>query len=251
MMRIFAAVTSALLLLAVPAGAADESCTVPDYITKVEGVLPHTAKVLKGGDLNILIFGTRSSTLPGADGQKNAYPARFEAALQAKLPNTRISAVTEIALAKFTSDMAEQLKTLVAVRKPTLVLWQTGIFDAMRNIDPDLFRAALDAGIEAVKAAGADIVLINQQYSPRTESMINLSAYADVMRLAAQQADIPLFDRLAAMKYWSEQGTFDFASGGNDKARLAERVHDCFGKLLADLVIDTAKPTKTGLQGRL
>ena len=244
-MRI-AGLAAALFLFATPLGAADDPCAVPEYITKVEGALPQTAKAIKGGNLNVLIFGTRSSTLPGTEGAKNAYPARFEAALKAKLPKANVSVTLEIALAKLTTDMAAQLKELVALRKPTLVLWQTGIFDAMKNVDQDQFRAALDEGIAAVKAAGGDVILINQQYSPRTESMINIPAYAEVMRSAAREADVPLFDRLSAMKYWSEQGTFDFTAHGADKGKLAERVHECFGKLLVDLIVDTAKPTKTG-----
>jgi hypothetical protein len=59
------------------------------------------------------------------------------------------------------------------------------------------------------------------------------------MRWVSQQTDAPLFDRLAAMKHWSETGVFDF-SGADRSTRLAERVHDCFGKLLADVIFNAA-----------
>jgi lysophospholipase L1-like esterase len=252
MMRI-ATIAAAWLAIALSPGIAAENgdpCSVPEYMMKAEGTLPRVATQLKGGSINVLIYGTRSSTLPGPDGKKNAYPARFEALLQERLPKAKITVSTEIVSSgQSAADMAKGLPKLLAERKPNFVIWQTGIFDAMRNIDPDIFRAALDEGIAASHQAGADIMLVNQQYSPRTESMINLATYSDAMRVAAQQNNVPLFDRLAMMKYWSEQGVFDFTVW-SDKARVAERVHECFGKLLTEVIVDTAKTTKAGLQGR-
>jgi hypothetical protein len=63
----------------------------------------------------------------------------------------------------------------------------------------------------------------------------------------AQQHDVPLFDRLSIMKHWSESGTFDLT--GPDKTQVAERVHDCVGLLLANMIVEAAKlppsnPTK-------
>ena len=47
---------------------------------------------------------------------------------------------------------------------------------------------------------------------------------------------------------WGELGTFDLSSATN-KLDIAERVHDCFGRLLADLVIAAAKPEETPTNG--
>ena len=57
---------------------------------------------------------------------------------------------------------------------------------------------------------------MNMQYSPRTESMLDVSAYADVMRWVAQQRNVLLFDRLAIMHYWNDVGTFDLYAATND-----------------------------------
>jgi hypothetical protein len=81
--------------------------------------------------------------------------------------------------------------------------------------------------------------LMNMQYSPRTELMIAVGTYAENMRVAAQQSDVPLFDRLNVMKHWSETGIFDFSSPS--PGHVAEQVHDCIGRLLADLIIDSAQ----------
>ena len=43
---------------------------------------------------------------------------------------------------------------LMEDKKPTLVIWQTGTVDAMRSIDPDDFRTAVDDGVAAMEKAG-------------------------------------------------------------------------------------------------
>jgi hypothetical protein len=120
------------------------------------------------------------------------------------------------------------------------VVWQTGTVDAMQATDIDQFAAALDHGITAAHSANSDVVLVNAQYSPRTESMIALATYDKNMRWVAVQQEIPLFDRFTIMKSWSDTGTFDLYSA-TKKLDIAEHVHDCIGRLLADLVIEAAK----------
>jgi hypothetical protein len=131
--------------------------------------------------------------------------------------------------------------------KPALVVWQTGTFDAVRGVDPDEFRAVLEEGIAALQAGGADVILMNMQYSPRTESIIALGAYAESMRFVALEREVPLFDRFAIMKHWSETGTFDLYSESKKNLDTAAQVHDCLGRLLADLIVAAVKlaePTK-------
>ena len=63
-----------------------------------------------------------------------------------------------------------------------------------------------------MQKAGTDVILMNLQYSPRTETMISAPPYLDNMRVVAQQHDVPLFDRFAIMQQWNDSGDFDFFS---------------------------------------
>ena len=54
-----------------------------------------------------------------------------------------------------------------------------------------------------------------------------------------QQHEIPLFDRLAIMRHWSDTGAFDLYATGKDNV-LAQRVHDCIGRGIASMIIDAA-----------
>jgi hypothetical protein len=200
--------------------------------------LPKVADAVRSGQpLNVLVIGSRSSTIPSSEG--SAYPAKLQAALKESLPSTTVNLSVEVQGAKTAQDMAGGLVKLVEAKRPTLVIWQTGTVDAIRSTDPDDFRNALDAGIGALQQAGTDVVLVNLQYSPRTESMISGSPYLDNMRVSAQEHDVPLFDRFAIMHRWNDAGDFDLFSAAHG-VELAKRVHACLGRALSKFVIDAA-----------
>jgi hypothetical protein len=222
------------------AAARADFCQVPDYITGSEGDLSHvTAEVAKDKRLDIVVVGTGSAVLPGPNGARSAFPARLEAELSRRLPGVAVKVTADVKTSRIAADMVRDFAKILIDAKPALVVWQTGTVDAMRGVDADLFRATIEEGIETLQAGGADVVLINMQFSPRTESMIAASNYNDGLRAVAQQQNVPLFDRLAVMKHWHEDGVFDLAAPTRSP-QIAEKVHDCIGRLLAGLIIDNA-----------
>jgi len=205
--------------------------------------LPHVVKALAEKQLDILVVGAGSSVLPGPNGAKEAYPARLQNALSEKLPGVAVRLTTDVKSRRTAAEMVKTLPATLTAAKPALVVWQTGTVDAMQSVDPDQFSAAVEQGIHLAQAAGADTILVNSQYSPRTESIIALSTYDEDLRWVAVQQQIPLFNRFSIMKAWSDSGTFDLYSP-TKKLDIAERVHDCIGRLLADLIIEAAKPAE-------
>jgi hypothetical protein len=228
------------LLTAAPARAQDatQSCEVPDYLLTSESTLPKVADAIKAGhSLDILVVGSRSSTI--LTSEASAYPARLQAILREKLPALTVNVAVDLETTKTAEEVAAGLAKLVEGKKPTLVIWQTGTVDAMRSIDPDDFRSAVDEGVAALQTAGTDVILMNLQYSPRTETMISTPPYLDNMRVVAQQHDVPLFDRFAIMRQWNDSGDFDLFSTARG-LEVAKRVHDCLGRALSKFVIDAA-----------
>ncbi|HWF93623.1 MAG TPA: SGNH/GDSL hydrolase family protein [Xanthobacteraceae bacterium] len=214
------------------------SCAVPDNLLFVDNSLNRvTTAVGKQHKLVIAVFGTGSSMLAGADGPSLAYPARLEAALNQRLSNVMVRVATRTKAGQTAESMRHNVKDLLVDEKPDLVIWQTGTVDAIRRVEVDGFRAALEAGVDTLQAGGADVILMNMQYSPRTESMIAVGPYVDEMRSVAQQREVALFDRFAIMRNWSDEGAFDFYAAGRDNG-LAQRVHDCLGRAIGTLVIE-------------
>src|SRR5262245_19020296 len=229
------------LVAAPPLARADDAppaCEVPASLLSSDSTLPNVAAAVKAGKpLNVLVVGSRSSTIPSQDG--SAYPAKLQAMLKDGLANVPVNVSVEIQSGKTAEDMAASLVKLVEAKSPTLVIWQTGTYDAIRGIDPDDFRSAVDEGVAALQKAGVDVVLVNLQYSPRTETMTSAPPYLDNMRVVAQQHDIPLFDRFAIMRHWNDSGDFDLFSATHG-VELAKRVHACLGRALTTFVIDAA-----------
>jgi hypothetical protein len=216
-------------------------CEIPGYLLYGNNDLKRVAASVKDNrQLTVAVIGTGSSALAGPEGPSSAYPARLEVALRQHLPEVAVKVIPLVRSRQTADDLAKGMAKLLVDEKPDLVIWQTGTIDAIRRIEPDDFRAALDEGIETLQKGGADVILMNMQYSPRTDFMLALGPYADVMRFVAQQHEVPLFDRLAIMHHWSDTGEFDLYASGKDNV-LAARVHDCIGRAMAAMIIDAAQ----------
>lgn len=219
-----------------------EDCIAGAGAVTPDFAMPHVAAAIAKKRLDIVVIGTASSELAGPGGTDLAYPTRLEAALRKRLPGIAVKVVIHTRPRDSAEDMEKKLSRIVAETKPALVVWQTGTADAIRGVDPDDFRLALDDGVDTLQAGGADTVFINMQYSPRTEPMLAVGPFADAMRMIALQREVVLFDRFSIMKRWSEAGVFDLYAATR-KTDIAEQVHDCLGRLLANVVLEAAKLT--------
>jgi hypothetical protein len=217
------------LIGAVPAFAEDgDACAVAAPLVSADFALQHAATAIANGHLDVVVIGSASSTLAGPAGIKEAFPARLEAALNERLKGVAVKVTTYAKARQTAVDMEQQFGRILKSDKPG---------------DPDEFSAALETGINEIQSAHSDVILMNMQYSPRTETMIAVTPYADAMRIVALQHEVLLFDRFAVMKHWSEMGTFDL-NEITKKIDTAGHVHDCIGRLLAQLIVDAAKSAR-------
>jgi hypothetical protein len=221
---------------------------VPDSFLSSESELTNVANAVKSRQrLDISVIGTGSSSLAGIDGAHYAYPARLEEALQQQLKDITVKVTAHIQPRATTAEMVPGLAKILADDKPSLVIWQTGTADAINGVAAEDFRTSLDDGVSAIESAGANVILMNMQYSPRTDSMLDVSTLADVMRIVAQQHNALLFDRLGIMRNWNDSGTFDLYTATKNYD-MARRVHDCIGRALATQIIGAAHLDATRMQ---
>jgi hypothetical protein len=237
-----AVATAAIVLCAATAGAEPaDPCAVPSYLLFGDSLLQRVTAAAKNAKaLNIVVLGGPSSSLPGPAGASFAFPARLEVALTRRLLNLKVSVATDIRLRQTAEEMVDTIEKLLTDQKPDLVVWQTGTYDAVRGTNPEEFRAAVSEGVEKLQRGGVDVVLMNMQYSPRTDSIVAVAAYADGMRWVAREREVPVFDRLAIMRHWYDAGQFDLYAATKDM-KTAKSVHDCIGRTLATSIIDAAR----------
>jgi hypothetical protein len=225
----------------------EHECPVPERFYTSEPLLTKTTKALTGGrEVVIAVLGGASTVGLAAGGPGSAWPARLSSALAARFPSARIK-VVNLAVARQTAKgAAERLVRDVLLLKPTLVIWETGTMEAVRGIDVDEFRETVQAGINELRAAGTEVVLMNMQFSRETDAMIQFGPYLIAMRELAEANDVPLFRRRGIMRHWAESDLLDLRARDDAKRRqLAAKLYDCIGRAMADFVtrgVSAAKP---------
>ena len=85
--------------------------------------------------------------------------------------------------------MMKRLQTEVIDAKPDLVIWQVGTNAVLRNLDPAETAKLVEEGVARIQAAGADLVLVDPQYSPRVTE--RAESASRMVRLLGKVAAIP------------------------------------------------------------
>jgi len=244
--RAMAATTAAVIILGAAFGppvaqAADPTvqlppkCEVPPDVVPETVPLPHAARLFKREHrLKVVALGSSSTLGLGASDSQAAWPARLEAVLSARLPGSDIRVVNQGVARQAAEQMLGRLDTDVLAEKPALVIWETGTAEAVRGADVDEFIESLLAGVDRLLAAGADVILMDPQFSRTTAQLINFQPYVAAIEQVAGMRGVARFSRFAVMKYWADADRFSFAGrGGSETRKTADQVYDCIGHLLA------------------
>jgi hypothetical protein len=220
-------------------------------------MLPRVAAALKSGKLDVLVVG--SGTVLGARGRpEGSFSDRMVQNLRVAAPGAEIRLVmqgnlrvaapgAEIRLVMQGERGMTAAAMLAAMRKDLegksfgLVVWQTGTVEAVRKLPPEEFARTLDAGAEAVRQAGADLLLVDPQYSRVLQSHATLGPYREAMQQAAQRHDAVLFRRFDLIRQWVDADQLDLESAAKpDRPRMTERLNACLGQALAQTVLQAA-----------
>jgi hypothetical protein len=231
--------TAVVLLCATAAHSADErECHVPERFYSFEPPLSKTAKAIVAGRPAVIVALGGASTLGIAAGSiERAWPARMSAALETKFRPARAK-VVNLAVARQTAKTAiERLEREVFPLKPTLIIWETGTMEAVRAMQVDEFRKTMQTGITEILGTGAELVMMNMQFSRDSGAIIDFQPYVAAMREVADADEVPLFRRYGIMRYWAESGALDLETRDTDKRRyVAAKLYDCIGRAMADFV---------------
>lgn len=227
-------VAAAVLALCAPAHA-NEACYVPPFLVEPNSTLHRVAEAAKRDkQLSIVIVSGSPSQVGGTKGRRS-YPSYLEAALKKRLPDINVRIDIRVKARRPATDLIGLLPAIDEEAKPSLVIWQVGTVDTLLQTDVDAFAGTLHQGVAAIAKQGADALLLDMQYSPRTDRLLDYTTYLDTIRDIADTANVPLFDRYEIMRYWNVAGTFDLTSLKDDG--LYEKIHTCIGELLADFIL--------------
>jgi hypothetical protein len=220
-------------------------CAAPSELTRAGFSLPLLAKSLKEKTpTTILVLNSSASASKkraageaGTEAVPRSFPSFIEETLKARYPDGGIKVVTRNEPRRTAVAVAEALPKLLQEVKPALLIWQTGIYDAIYGADAGDFSDAVTLGINEAHAAGADVIMVGPQFSPRTDFAFEVAPYNSTLRWAARSAGVPFFDRYAVMRFWDEDRIFDL-DAIRPEPSLYENVHRCIGRLLIQMIGD-------------
>jgi acyl-CoA thioesterase I len=159
-----------LLLAAVSAGGSHTAlgCTAPEEITHFRVRLLNTARAMRAGKaLVIVAIGSSSTAGVGASDPAHAYPALLAEELRHRWPQLTLTAINKGVGGEMASQMLARFERDVLPYHPQLVIWQTGSNQALRSRDIDGYADTIREGISRLRAAQADVVLMDPQFAPR------------------------------------------------------------------------------------
>jgi lysophospholipase L1-like esterase len=214
------------------------------------GSLPHVAsKLAAGKPVVIIAFGSSSTQGYGSSSPEFNYPNRLAAQLHRQYPGADITVLNHGVGGEDAPEMMKRLQTSVIDAKPDLVIWQVGTNAVLRNLDPAETANMVEDGVARIQAAGADLVLVDPQYSPRvTEHGESASKMVKLLGKVAELRHVGIFPRFEVMRQWHDQQALPIESFViSDGLHMNDWGYACFAQLLGDDIIKSVGQIKLGV----
>jgi lysophospholipase L1-like esterase len=221
-------------------GEAASRCKAPQELVRFKAPLDGLARaVTREPEIKIVALGSSSTAGAGAADPRACYPARLEVELNKRYPDKHFQVINLGVGGQLASDMLARITSEVLAQKPALVIWQTGVNDAVRNVGLDSFRTTLRRGVDALSAKGIDVILLDMQFYPRSEFVAGYRDYLSVMWEVGKEKNIPVLHRFEIMKYWVTSAQFSPDQLlAPDHFHASDLTYGCLADLLADSIQD-------------
>ncbi|MEA2881453.1 MAG: hypothetical protein QOH32_709 [Bradyrhizobium sp.] len=225
-------------------------CRAPKGGARTFGSLPHVAaKLAAGKPVVIVAFGSSSTQGYGSTSPEFTYPNRLAAQLRRHYPGADITVLNRGKGGEDAPEMMKRLQTEVIDVKPDMVIWQVGTNAVLRNLDPAETAKMVEEGVGRIQAAGADLVLVDPQYSPAVNAKAeNASRMVNLLGKVAELRHVGFFPRFEVMRDWHEGQSMPFESFVvSDGLHMNDWGYACFAQLLGDDIIRSVGQVKLGI----
>ena len=218
------------------------TCTAPAELARFDRPLVHTMRRLANGQpLTIVAIGSSSTAGAGASSPDASYPSRLAVDLRTRFPGREITVLNRGVNGEETNNMMVRFATDVLAARPQLVLWQIGTNSVLRDHPLNPHAVQLHEGIEQLKAAGADVVLIDPQFAPRVIAKSETLDMVEQIAVAAKEANVELFRRFALMQSWHDVQHIPFDTFvAPDGLHMNDWSYACLAKLLSGAIAEAA-----------
>jgi len=221
---------------------AAETCLAANSNLSLGVRLPHTRDRLKDGKLlEIVAVGSSSTVGLWEFRPATTYPDVMRREILRLQSNAKISVTNSGRVGDTIPDNVARFERDVLSFKPDLILWQLGTNDiAWGGQADDQLKNKIVQGIHSLKASGADVILMDLQYTPMVLASPYYSRMQEIISEVAQQERIGLFSRFALMRKSIDAGVPPSALVSWDRLHNSTEGYDCIGRALARAILANA-----------
>jgi len=245
--RVLYPLAGALLLSISPAQAQTpaDACLAANNDLTLGAPLPKTAALLKANK-PVRIVGIGSSSTVGLwqmDPAKN-YLGRMRSEIERLVPGVQLEIVNSGRNGDTIPGNIARFERDVFAHRPDLIIWQLGSNDLTWGDSTGTLQERISEAVKALRANGADVVLMDQQYTP----VIIATSYGkmqDAIDAAAQQDKVPLFRRFDMMHRAVEAGVSLGALSAFDGLHMSGEAYECVGRALARAIFAAVQSSPT------
>jgi len=198
--------------------------------------------------VRIIAFGSSSTEGIGASSPAATYPSRLEAALNtAWSPRQPVVVLNRGIGGEDADDMALRLPTVIA-EHPDLIIWQTGSNDPLRGVPIDRFEQETTAGLDLIRAAHIDVMLLEPQLCRQLDSKPVSVEYRDALRAIGEAMDVTVIRRYDLMRGWLADGVLTQAQMlSPDGLHMADGGYAKLADAIAEDIMRGTEPPRIAL----
>lgn len=235
---------AAALFFALPAVAQADplpDCKVRMELARLANPLTRVAhRIAAGQPVTIVAIGSSSTAGAGASSPDRSYPSRLQIELSKEFPRQQFNVINRGVNGEEVNDMLRRFETALA-EKPDLVLWQLGTNAVLRNHPLADNGASIRDGVNQIKRAGADLILIDPQFAPKVINKPDANNMVKLISATAKAENVDLFQRFEVMRQWREDDHLAFETFVSaDGLHMNDWSYACWAKTLAASISEAA-----------
>jgi lysophospholipase L1-like esterase len=214
-----------------------EFCLAANRTLALGAPLPRTTARLNAADaVKIVAIGSSSTTGLWMLSPSATYPEVMRRELARLRPAARIEVINSGHVGETIGGSIGRFERDVLAYAPDLVVWQLGTNDVAWGGRADGIKERVVQGVRVLKAAGADVILMDLQYAPIVLASSQHAAMEAIIAEVAREERIGLFSRFALMRRSIDAGLSSGALVSWDGLHNSAAGYDCVGRALARAV---------------
>jgi lysophospholipase L1-like esterase len=214
-----------------------EACLAANRSLSLGAPLPRTTARLNAGEpVRIVAIGSSSTTGLWMLSPSATYPEVMRRELARLRPTARIEIINSGRIGETVTGSIARFSRDVLALKPDLVIWQLGTNDVAWGGRAEGLKEQVTEGVRALKAGGADVILMDLQYAPVVLASSHHGVMQAIIAEVARQERVGLFSRFALMRRSIEAGLPAGALVSWDGLHNSTAGYDCVGRALARAV---------------